>query len=161
VFRFTLAALMAVSVLVAIPAVQAQDAPADLSGFNAACAGAELFLLGEVPEGTDATSILTPLCGCLATGFGDLPQADIDILAIDLRGEGTDELHTAHGNYQSVEDKARDVLNACYASPEISALMAPPENEVPADAVAPAETEAPAETAPADPAAPAETAPAQ
>lgn len=147
--RFTLAALMAVSILVAIPAVQAQDAPADLSGFNAACAGAELFLLGEVPEGTDATSILTPLCGCLATGFGDLPQADIDILAIDLRGEGTEELHAAHGDYQAVEDKARDVLNTCYASPEVMALMAPPENPSPADAEAPAEPEAPAETAPA------------
>jgi hypothetical protein len=141
--------MMAASLLAASPAVQAQDAPADLAGFNEACAGAEMFLLGEVPEGTDAQSILTPLCGCLATGFADLPQADIDILATDLRGQGTDELHAAHGSYEAVEEKARDVLNACYASPEISALMVPPENEAPAEEEPPAESEAPAETAPA------------
>lgn len=146
--RFALAALMAAAVL-AVPAAQAQDTPADLAGFNAACAGAEMFLLGEVPEGTDAQAILTPLCGCLATGFADLPQADVDILATDLRGEGTEELHLAHGNYEAVEETARDVLNACYASPEISALMAPPENEAPAEDGAPAEPEAPAEDAPA------------
>ncbi len=141
--RLALAALLAVSVLAAAPVVHAQDTATDLAGFSEACAGAEVFLLGEVPEGTDAASILTPLCACLATGFGELPQADIDILATDLRGEGTDEMHAAHGNYEAVEETARDVLNACYASPEISALMVPPENE------APAETDAPAETAPA------------
>lgn len=147
--RFALAALMAAAMLVAVPGAQAQDTPADLAGFNEACAGAEMFLLGEVPEGTDAQSILTPLCGCLATGFADLPQADIDILATDLRGQGTEELHVAHGNYEAVEETARDVLNACYASPEISALMVPPENEAPAEAETPAEPEAPAEDAPA------------
>lgn len=167
--RFTLAALMAVSVLAVFPAAQAQDTPApaaaDFAAFNEACAGAEQFLLGEVPAGTDPTTILTPLCGCMATGFGDLPQADIDILATDLRGEGTDELHEAHGSYGTVEDKAREVLNACYASPEISALMAPPENEAPVEPEAAAEPETPAEApaepeAAAEPEVPAEAAPA-
>lgn len=147
--RFALAALLAASLFAATPSAYAQDTPADLAGFNAACAGAEMFLLGEVPEGTDAQAILTPLCGCLATGFADLPQADVDILAIDLRGEGTEELHVAHGNYEAVEETARDVLNACYASPEISALMVPPENEAPAEDEPPADPEAPAEDAPA------------
>lgn len=151
--RFTLAALLAASVLAVTPAVHAQDAtPADLTAFNTACAGAATFLLGEVPEGTDPATILTPLCACLDTGFKDQPQKDIDILAADLRGEGTDELHAAHGGYEAVEEKARDVLNACYATPEVMALMAPPENPPPADPAAPA--------APADPTAPADPAPA-
>jgi len=144
--RFAFAALMAASMLAAIPAAQAQDTPADLTGFNTACAGAAQFLLGDLPEGTDPATILTPLCACLDTGFKDSPQKDVDILAADLRGEGTEEAHTAHGDYEAVEAKARDVLNACYASPEVMALMAPPENPPPADPAAdPA--------APADPAA--------
>lgn len=137
--RLALAAIMAASLLAAIPAARAQDTPADLTTFDQACAGAQAFLLGEVPAGIDPATILTPLCACLDTGFKDLPQKDIDILAVDLRGEGTDELHTAHGSYQAVEDKARDVLNSCYATPEIMSLMTPPENPPPADATTPAE----------------------
>jgi hypothetical protein len=145
--RVVFAAFMAASLLAAVPAAHAQDTPADFTAFNAACAGASQFLLGDVAEGTDPATILTPLCGCLDTGFKDFPQADIDILAVDLRGEGTDELHAAHGSYDAVEEKARDVLNTCYASPEVMALMAPPENPPPADPATPAEP------APADPAA--------
>lgn len=136
--RFAFAALMAASMLAAIPAAQAQDTPADLTGFNAACAGAAEFLLGDVPEGTDPATILTPLCACLDNGFKDSPQQDIDILAADLLGEGTEELHAAHGNYEAVEAKARDVLNACYASPEVMSLMPPPEAPSAADPAAPA-----------------------
>jgi hypothetical protein len=137
--RFAFAALMAASMLAAIPAAQAQDTPADMAVFNAACAGAAEFLLGDVPEGTDPATILTPLCACLDTGFKDSPQKDVDILAADLRGEGTEEAHAAHGDYEAVEERARDVLNACYASPEVMALMAPPENPSPVDPAAPAD----------------------
>lgn len=144
--RFAFAALMAASMLAAIPAAQAQDTPADLTGFNVACAGAAEFLLGDVPEGTDPATILTPLCACLDSGFKDSPQQDVDILAADLMGEGTEELHAAHGNYEAVEAKARDVLNACYASPEVTSLMPAPENPAPADPAAdPAAPAAPAQ----------------
>ena len=158
--RFAFAALLAASVLAVMPAAHAQDTtPADMTAFDQACAGAATFLLGDVPEGTDPATILTPLCACLDTGFKDQPQKDVDILAADLRGEGTDEAHAAHGDYEAVEAKAREVLNTCYASPEVMALMAPPENPPPADpAAAPADpAAAPADpaAAPADPAAPA------
>jgi len=144
--RPVLAAFMAAAVLAVTPAAYAQGEPADLAAFHEACAGAPQYLLGDVPEGTDPATILTPLCACLDTGFKDMPQADVDILAADLRGEGTDELHAAHGSYEAVENKARDVLNACYATPEVMALMAPPENPPPADPAAPAEpTPAPAQ----------------
>ena len=143
--RFVLASFMAASLLAALPAT-AQETPADFTTFDQACAGAAAFLLGDVPEGTDPATILTPLCACLDTGFKDLPQKDVDILAADLRGEGTDEAHAAHGDYKSVEDKAREVLNTCYASPEVMSLMAPPENPPPADPASPA---APADPAPA------------
>ncbi|RYH13480.1 MAG: hypothetical protein EON57_01885, partial [Alphaproteobacteria bacterium] len=109
--RFAFAALMAASMLAAIPAAQAQETPADLTAFNQSCAGAAQFLLGDVPEGTDPATILTPLCACLGTGFANSPQKDVDILAADLRGEGTDEAHAAHGSYDVVEEKAREVLN--------------------------------------------------
>ena len=142
--RLAFAALMAAAVLAVIPAVQAQDTPADMTAFSEACAGAATFLLGDVPEGTDPATILTPLCACLDTGFKDQPQKDVDILAADLRGEGTDELHAAHGSYEAVEEKARDVLNACYATPEVMSLMAPPENPPPADPAAPTDPAAPA-----------------
>jgi len=143
--RLAFAALMAASLLAAMPA-HAQDTPtADMTAFDTACAGAQQFLLGEVPAGTDPVTIMTPLCACLNTGFKGETQKDVDVLSADLRGEGTDEVHAAHGSYQAVEDKARDVLNACYSSPEILPLMMPPENPPPADPAA----------APADPAAPA------
>jgi hypothetical protein len=152
--RLTLAALLASSLLALAPAYAQETTPADMTKFDEACAGAQQFLLGEVPAGTDPATILTPLCACLDTGFKDFPQKDVDILATDLRGEGTEEAHTAHGAYADVEAKARDVLNTCYASPEVQALMAPPENPAPAEAPA-----APAEGT--QPATPAEPAPAQ
>jgi len=154
--RLALAALMAASVLALAPGARAQDAaPADLTGFNAACAGAQQFLLGEVPEGIDPTTILTPLCGCLDTQFKDFAQKDVDILAADLRGEGTEEAHAAHGDYAAVEEKARDGLNACFASPEVRAAMpeapATPEPASPAPASPAPASPAPAAPAPAEP----------
>jgi len=132
--------------LSASPAALAQT-PADFTKFSETCLAAQTFLLGEVPDGVDASLILTPLCGCLTGAFKDMPQKDVDILAADLRGEGTDELHAAHGSYEKVTELAREGLTTCFASPEVTAAMqavTPP--AAPAD---------PAAAAPADPAAPA------
>lgn len=145
--RTAFAALVGMIALSATPAAQAQT-PADFTKFSETCLAAEAFLLGDVPDGVDTSLVLTPLCGCLASAFKDMPQKDVDILAADLRGEGTDELHAAHGSYEKVTDLAREGLTTCFASPEVTAAMqaaAPP-------AAAPADPAAPA---PADPAAPA------
>lgn len=146
--RLALAAVMAVSVLALAPGARAQDAPADFTAFTAACTGAQQFLLGNIPPGIDATKILTPLCGCLNTQFKDFPQKDVDILAADLRGEGTEEAHTAHGSYAAVEEKARNALNTCFASPEVQAAM-PEAPAAPATPAAPADPAAPAAPTPA------------
>ncbi len=121
---------------VLITPVAFAQTPADFTSFSASCQTAAPFLLGEVPAGVDASSVLTPLCGCLVTHFKDMPQKDVDILAADLRGEGTDELHAAHGSYEAVTELARQGLTTCFATPEVSAAMQ-------------------AATPPADPAAPA------
>ena len=143
--RIAFAALVG---LIAVPlasTAQAQS-PADLTKFSETCLAAQTFLLGEVPEGVDASLILTPLCGCLAGAFKDMPQKDVDILAADLRGEGTDELHAAHGSYDKVTDLAREGLTTCFASPEVTAAMqaVSPPAAAPADPVAPADPAAPA-----------------
>lgn len=145
--RIAIAALAGMIALSATPAALAQT-PADFTKFSETCLAAEAFLLGEVPAGVDSALILTPLCGCLTGTFKDMPQKDVDILAADLRGEGTDELHAAHGSYEKVTDLAREGLTTCFASPEVTAAMqaAAPAAPAPADPAAPV---------PADPAAPA------
>lgn len=148
--RIAFAALAGLLTVAAAPAALAQT-PADFTKFSESCLAAAPFLLGEVPAGVDSASILTPLCGCLATTLKDLPQKDVDILAADLRGEGTEELHTAHGGYEAVTNLAREGLTTCFASPEVTAAM---QAATPAPAPAPAE---PAATSPAEPAAPAAT----
>ncbi len=133
--RIVLAAIAGLLTLSAAPAALAQT-PADFTKFSETCLAAQAFLLGDVPQGVDASLILTPLCGCLTGAFKDMPQKDVDILAADLRGEGTDELHAAHGSYEKVTELARQGLTTCFASPEVTAAMQ-------------------AATPPADPAAPA------
>lgn len=134
-----LIAAAAAASLLAMPATA--QTPADLTQFTAACQSGAEFLLGQVPEGVDTASILTPLCGCLSTSFQDMPQKDVDMLAADLRGEGTDEAHAAHGDYDGLTKRARDGLNTCFASPEVTAAMQaaqPPAEPAPADPAAPA-----------------------
>ena len=151
--RVFVAAALAGMIGLSAPQVAFAQTPADLTKFNESCIGGEAFLLGQVPEGVDSASILTPLCGCLTTAFKDLPQKDVDILAADLRGEGTDELHTAHGSYDKVTELAREghepdtelameLHIQCFARPEVSAAVQ-------------AASPAPAEPAPAEPATPA------
>ncbi len=143
--RVAFAALAGMLVLSATPPAVAQT-PADLTKFSETCLNAEAFLLGQVPEGVDSSLILTPLCGCLAGAFKDMPQKDVDILAADLRGEGTDEAHAAHGSYDKVTEVAREGLTTCFASPEVTAAMqaATPPAAAPADPAAPAASAAPA-----------------
>ncbi len=136
--RIAFAALAGMLAVSAAPAALAQT-PADFTKFSETCLAAKTFLLGEVPDGVDASLILTPLCGCLAGAFKDMPQKDVDVLAADLRGEGTDELHAAHGSYEKVTELAREGLTTCFASPEVTAAMqaaTPP--AAPADPAAPA-----------------------
>lgn len=133
------AAIAAAATLFAMPAMA--QTPADLTQFTAACQGGEAFLLGDVPEGTDSSSILTPLCGCLTTAFTDMSQKDVDMLSADLRGEGTDETHAAHGNYEGLTELAREGLNNCFASPDVAAALQaaqPPADPAAADPAAPA-----------------------
>lgn len=137
--RIVLAAIAGLLTLSAAPAALAQT-PADFTKFSETCLAAQAFLLGDVPAGVDSSLILTPLCGCLTGAFKDMPQKDVDILAADLRGEGTDELHAAHGSYDKVTEVAREGLTTCFASPEVTAAMqaATPPAAAPADPAAPA-----------------------
>lgn len=120
--RIAFAALAGLLVLSAAPAALAQT-PADLAKFSESCLAAEAFLLGEVPPGVDSAPILTPLCGCLNVAFKDMPQKDVDMLAADLRGEGTDEAHAAHGAYETIVEAARTGLTTCFANPDVVAAM--------------------------------------
>jgi hypothetical protein len=130
------AAIAAAATLFVMPTMA--QTPTDLTQFNASCQGGELFLIGEMPEGTDSSSILTPLCGCLGTAFKDMPQKDVDMLAADLRGEGTDEAHTAHGDYVGLTERARVGLNSCFASPDVAAALQAAQPPTAADPAAPA-----------------------
>lgn len=150
--RILIAVAASVACLFSAPMAFAQSG-ADLTQFSAACTGGAEFLLGQMPEGTEAEPILSPLCACLNTTFGALPQNDIDMLTADLRGEGTDEAHTAHGNYAALAETARTGLQTCFEAPEVVAAVqaAVPEGEAaPADPAStePPATEAPAPTAP-------------
>ena len=116
-----IAVLAGLTTLSAMPAMA--QTSADFGKFSEACMGGEAFLLGQVPEGVDSSTILTPLCGCLNTAFKDMPQGDVDMLAADLRGEGTDEAHKAYGDYAKLTEQARVGLNNCFASTEVATAL--------------------------------------
>ncbi len=90
----------------------------DTAPFLGACnaAGSEAFGLADAAQAT-------AFCDCLAKGLSSRPQADLDVLAADLRGESTEATHTAHGNYEAVEEAARDVVDSCLA--DVTAAAAP------------------------------------
>jgi hypothetical protein len=104
-------------------AAQPATAQSDFTAFNTACLAAEAFFLGEVPPEVDSAPILTPLCSCLATTFGPLPQADIDMLVADIQGTSTDASHEAYGDYTKLLDSASTGLSTCTASPEVAAAI--------------------------------------
>lgn len=121
-FRTALAVL-AGSLTIALAAPVSAQTPADFTKFSEACLGAQTFLIGEVPEGTDPATILTPLCACIVTAFAPLTQPEVDMLVADLRGESTEESHAAYTDYAALETKARDGLTSCFSKPEIQSLM--------------------------------------
>jgi len=93
----------------------------DTAPFLEACNAVE-------PEGFGLDASQGPaFCGCLATGFSSRSQADLDILAADLRGESTAETHAAHGNYEELEEAARDAVDACVAEVTEAATADNPE----------------------------------
>lgn len=120
-----LAAAAVIGLLLTTPAM-AQVA--DTAPFLEACttAGPEAFGLASAEQATS-------FCGCLATGLSSRPQADLDILASDLKGESTEATHTAHGNYEGVEEAARDVVNTCLADVAPAVAPVPDPNRVAPD----------------------------
>ncbi len=83
---------------------------ADTAPFLEACtvAGPEAFGLSTAEQAG-------AFCGCLAADLSTRPQADLDILASDLKGESTEATHAAHGSYEAVEEAARDSVGKCLA----------------------------------------------
>lgn len=118
--KLALAAMIAATLGASGPAM-AQTA--DMTAFNTACAGSQEFLVGEVPAGVDAPALMTALCACVATSFATFPQAEIDMLTTDLAQTSTDETHAAYPEYAALQQKAGTALGACFASPDVAALL--------------------------------------
>ena len=114
--------LAAAAVLGLLLTAPASAQVADTAPFLEACnaAGQEAFGLADAAQATT-------FCGCLATGLSSRPQADLDILAADLRGESTEATHTAHGNYEAAEEAARDVVESCIAEVSEAAAAETPD----------------------------------
>lgn len=100
-----LAAAAVIGLLFATPAM-AQVA--DTVPFVEACTavGPEAFGLADAAQSA-------AFCGCLGTELSSRPQADVDVLLADLKGTSTEASHAAHGNYEAVEEAARDSVNKC------------------------------------------------
>ena len=92
---------------------------ADFTAFRAACANGAGFLIGEVPEGKDATPVMAVLCPCLETGFAAFSQPEIDALEADLRTGSSAEAKARYPAYQELQDKATAVLGTCFGAPEV------------------------------------------
>ena len=67
-------AVLAGALTLALAAPVSAETPADFTNFTAACLGAQHFLIGELPAGTDPATILTPLCTCIVTAFAPFSQ---------------------------------------------------------------------------------------
>jgi hypothetical protein len=134
--RLTFAALTALALGCAAPAY-AQEA--DMTAFDEACAGAQTFLVGEIPADVDSAKLMTALCACVSTAFKTMPQADIDMLVTDLKQTSTEETHAAHPDYGTLQQRAGEGLGTCFGSAEVLALLPPPPAEAPAEPAAPAQ----------------------
>jgi hypothetical protein len=91
----------------------------DFTAFRASCLAGAGFLIGEVPEGKDATPVMAVLCPCLETGFAAYSQPEIDALEADLRTGSSVEAKARYPQYLELQDKATGVLGACFAAPEV------------------------------------------
>ena len=120
-----LAAAAVIGLLFSTPAM-AQVA--DTAPFIEACTavGPDAFGLA------DAAQSVT-FCGCVAADLSSRPQADLDVLAADLKGTSTEASHAAHGNYEAVEEAARDSVNKCSTEPTAGTAGTPDPNRVAPD----------------------------
>ncbi|WP_417309227.1 hypothetical protein [Devosia sp.] len=112
-----------------VPVAMAQDAPmtqgegADMTEFADACLDARAFFLPDLDPALDPAPFLSPLCVCLTESLSVFPQVDIDILAADLAGTATDEMHAAHPDYPELQERVAPALNFCFGTAEVQAGM--------------------------------------
>lgn len=97
----------------------------DRTGFEAACLANGVILTGPLPPEVDTAAVLGPLCACVSGQMASFPQADVDMLTKDLRGEATDVDHAAYGDYDGLVARAAGVVTACFSDPQILAAPTP------------------------------------
>lgn len=103
------------------PAVAQQT---DVAALEAACLKQGPAMLGEAHAGK-----LVPFCGCLASELSVREQADVDILTKDLLGEATQADKAAYGDFETLEESARDSLNTCFRREGMEDMADPAEEE--------------------------------
>jgi hypothetical protein len=104
--------------------VSAQQA-LDRTAFKAACLANGAMLVGSLPPEVDTAKVLGPLCACISGQLASYPQADLDMLTKDLRGEATEVDHAAYGDYDSLVARAASVVTACFSDPQLLAAPTP------------------------------------
>ena len=104
--------------------VAAQQA-LDRTAFEAACLANGDMLTGPLPPEVDKEALLTPLCACVSGQMASFPQADVDMLTKDLRGEATEVDHAAYGDYDGLVARAGGVVSACFSDPQVLAAPTP------------------------------------
>jgi hypothetical protein len=97
----------------------------DRTGFEAACLANGTMLTGPLPPEVDTANVLGPLCGCISGQMAGLPQADVDMLTKDLRGEATDVDHAAYGDYDGLVARAGAIVTACFSDPQLLGAPTP------------------------------------
>ena len=108
--------LASLAMFAAISSSPIPAAAADFTAFRLACAGGGAFLLGDVPDGTNAQPILDALCPCLEAGFASYTQPEVDALEADLRTGTNDEAKAKFPASQELQAKASGTLRTCFAS---------------------------------------------
>jgi hypothetical protein len=114
----------AVLVCVLVAPAAAQQA-LDRTAFEAACLANGTMLTGPLPPEVDQAAVLAPLCACVSGQMASYPQADLDMLAKDLRGEATEVDHAAYGDYDGLVARAGGVVTACFSDPQLLAAPTP------------------------------------
>ena len=97
----------------------------DRSAFEAACLANGDMLTGQLPPEVDKVALLTPLCACVSGQMAGFPQADVDMLTKDLRGEASEVDHAAYGDYDALVARAGSVVSACFSDPQVLAAPTP------------------------------------
>jgi len=97
----------------------------DRTAFEAACLANGVMLTGPLPPEVDQVAVLTPLCACVSGQMASFPQADVDMLTKDLRGEATEVDHAAYGDYDGLVARAGSVVTACFSDPQLLGAPTP------------------------------------